>query len=103
MGSYYYLGDVMKKIQTDYLTVWIFALVMFISGMFVGYVADRIVIKGEFKHEFVVKVQPQGLRPYPYRPNNLYFTTLPEELHKVIIRNGLVVDVQRVGYAYQED
>ena len=81
--------------------VWIY-VIMFIAGMFIGYVGSKVICDNEFRHEFTVRVQPMAYRNYPYRSDSLYLTTLPYELHRVTIRNGNVVNVERIGYAFKD-
>ncbi len=91
----------MKMRLIDYPTIIICLVVFFIAGMFAGYVLAEIYDTQPFEHEYVVKVQPMGYYPYPYRPNKIYFTTLPYENHRVNIKNGVVVRVERLGYSFK--
>ncbi len=77
-----------------------YLIIVFCAGVFIGYVLTKIYSKKTFEKEIVVKIQPMGYSHYPYPPYNHYFTTLPYEKHRIIIKNGNVVKVERLGYAY---
>ena len=85
--------------RTDFISKIIIA---FCAGVFVGFILTAIYVKNAFEKELVVKVQPMGYSHYPYPPYQHFFTTLPYELHDVKIKNGNVVKVERLGYAYSE-
>ena len=69
--------------------------------LLMGTVLDRIYYHDIFTHIEVIKVQPKGTKHFPYYPYHHYNTTLPEELHQVIWKNGNIVKVTRIGYAYE--
>jgi len=79
----------------------IYMLLLIITVSFMSHVLTRVYYLNEFRHEFVVKVQPKGIRYFPSKPH-YRMRTLPYENHKVIIKNGRVVYVERLGLAFTE-
>ena len=90
----------MIKIK-DYYTFIAILVITFIVGAFIAVVLDRIYYRDNFNQEITIKVQPKGTKHFPYYPHHHYNTTLPEELHRVIWKNGNIVKVNRIGYAYE--
>lgn len=79
-----------------------YCIISFCVGAFISFILTMTLVKDVFSKEIVVKVQPMGYSHYPYPPYKHYFTTLPYELHEVKIKNGNVVKVERLGYAYND-
>lgn len=85
----------MKK--TDLISCFVIGLC---AGIFIGFILTSVFIKNVFTDEIIVKMQPMGTRQYPYYPYHQYFTNLPYEDHLVKIKNGNVVNVERLGFSY---
>lgn len=83
-------------------SVIIYAIIFTIVIAFMSLILTRFYYHKEFNHELIVKVQPRGTLHFPYYPYHHYNSTLPEELHRVKIKNNRIVHVERIGYAYQE-
>ena len=57
----------MQKQLIDHTTIWIFTLAMFLGGVFIGVVLDRVYYHKVFTKEIIVKVTPIGWVHNPYK------------------------------------
>lgn len=90
------------NISLPLLDIIIYIILLIVVVSFSSHILTRAYWQNEFTHEFTIKVQPVGTAHFPYPPYHHYNTTLSKELHEVIIKNGNVVRVERIGYAYKE-
>ena len=91
----------MKYRLIDYTTIIVCSIIFTLAGICIGIVTDRIYHQSAFKKEITVSVYPMGLSVNPY-DSTLQYGRINKQIFKVILKNGVQVYSEWIGYTFDE-
>ena len=90
----------MKMRLVEYSTILIFTIIIFIAGMFTGYILTMVYAKDVFNKEIVVSVSPHGWTYNPYT-NIRQKGRIDRQDFKIIFKNNIQRNDEWLGYTYE--